>query len=147
MFACSIENMEINASSVMSGSWHCSTVAIADLCFCGHETVMRQHWPPGIPTLKHDGHSLVELEQILIAVRRVETEVGAGWVPNDVTSRSGAINRARQAWKQRDEHELWVAAAQVATVEQCRDPDITIDALIAQFSIEQANSLYEAAGQ
>lgn len=111
------------------------------------ETLLRQRWPDGVPTLKHDGHTDDQLEQILAAVRYVEKQVGADWVEGDVTSRSGAINRARKAWKDagRSDDDMWFSATMIATYEQCRNPDATLDGLIRQFTIEQADRLYEQA--
>jgi hypothetical protein len=182
------------------------------------EDLLRRHWPEGVPTLKHDGHSDAQLQLILAAVRRVEAEIGAGWHPDDgpphkvPAARSGdaeasagglpvdeggmvdegdvaalhqshgaldyeqgalvaqiakeardagrtlsvaihptlrrwSIARAVIAWAAsgRSVDELWLAASNLATFEQCRDPSATLGGLISQFTIEQANRLWEAA--
>lgn len=111
------------------------------------EALLRRDWPAGVPTLKHHGHTAEQLNNILSLIRRVEAEVGAGWFPGDVTSRKGYIDRARKAWADsgRDEAELWFAATVLATYEQCKDPDCTLDGLIRQFTIEQAERLREQA--
>lgn len=181
------------------------------------ETLIRRHWPEGVPTLKHDGHSDAQLQLILAAVRRVEAEVGAGWHPDDgppphvntnprasieypvaatpdeggradpdaiqalhdahgkldfeqgalvaqiatearqagrnlsitqnPTVRRWSIARAVIAWAAsgRTLDELWFAASNLATFEQCRDPSATLGGLVSQFTIEQADRLYEAA--
>lgn len=187
---------------------------IKDLVDQGHETLIRQFWSEGVPTLKHDGHSDAQLQLILACVRRVEAEVGAGWHPDDgppphintnprasvdypkvdegglvsdddmvvldqsyqklsmagqelcrqvaieahqagrVISahasrsvRRWSIARAVIAWAAsgRTLDELWFAASNLATFEQCRDPSATLGGLISQFTIEQADRLYDAA--
>jgi hypothetical protein len=197
---------------------------IKDLIFNSHdhpgtEAMLRRHWPEGVPTLKHDGHSDAQLQLILAAVRRVEAEVGAGWHPDDgpppyvntdpraeidyptavapdeggevedylvpmlqsqyddldidgkalccevareaqlagrsisvsqnPTVRRWSIARAVIAWagSGRTVDELWLAVSNLATFEQCRDPSATLGGLISQFTIEQSERLYEAAGQ
>jgi hypothetical protein len=184
------------------------------------ETLLRTHWPEGVPTLKHDGHSDAQLQLILAAVRRVEAEVGAGWHPDDgppphvntnpraevdyptavvdeggpvsdeqrleledlharyivlvsqrdlcrqiaaeanaagrsisvtanPTVRRWSIARAVIAWAAsgRSVDELWLVASNLATFEQCRDPSATLGGLISQFTIEQADRLYEAVSE
>jgi hypothetical protein len=100
-----------------------------------------------VPTLKHDGHSDAQLQLILAAVRRVEAEVGAGWHPDDSAEPRSrqAIARALNAWKGRDQGAAWFAASLIATFEQCRNADATLEQLVAQFSIEQADKFHDAA--
>jgi ribosomal protein L28 len=64
------------------------------------------------------------------------------------TRRRWSIARAVIAWAAsgRSIDELWLAASNLATFEQCRDPSATLGGLISQFTIEQADRLYEAAG-
>jgi hypothetical protein len=63
--------------------------------------------------------------------------------------RRWSIARAVIAWAAtgRSVDELWFVASNLATFEQCRDPSATLGGLISQFTIEQADGLYEAAGQ
>jgi hypothetical protein len=65
------------------------------------------------------------------------------------TVRRWSIARAVIAWagSGRSVDELWLAASNLATFEQCRDPSATLGGLISQFDIAQADRLYEAAGQ
>jgi hypothetical protein len=65
------------------------------------------------------------------------------------TVRRWSIARAVIAWAAtgRSVDELWFVASNLATFEQCRDPSATLGGLISQFTIEQADGLYEAAGQ
>jgi hypothetical protein len=111
------------------------------------EYLLRLYWPEGVPTLKHDGHSDAQLQLILAAVRRVEAEVGAGWHPDDSPEpRSrAAIQRALDAWADRDQGAAWFAASLIATFEQCRNADATLEELVAQFTIEQADKFHDAA--
>jgi hypothetical protein len=110
------------------------------------EFLLRRYWPDGVLTLKHDGHTDDQLAQILTAVRRVEAEVGAPFHPDDgAEPRSrAAAQRALAAWGD-DINGAWFAASLIATFEQCRHPDCTLDGLVAQFSIEQCERLWEAA--
>jgi hypothetical protein len=115
---------------------------------CRHdaETLLRHHWPEGVLTLKHDGHTSEQLGQILAAVRRVEAEVGAPFHPDDSPppQSRAAAQRALAAWGD-DINGAWMAASLIATFEQCRLPDCTLDGLVGQFSIEQCERLYQAA--
>lgn len=63
------------------------------------------------------------------------------------TQRRYSIVRAVIAWagSGRTVDEMWLAASNLATFEQCRDPSTTLGGLISQFTIEQADRLYEAA--
>jgi len=84
------------ASSVVAGSTAATPdklrARISELFTAGHEQMMRRHWPEGVPTLKHDGHTADQLARILAAVRSVEALAGFGWHPDDgaqpVTPRS-----------------------------------------------------------
>jgi hypothetical protein len=120
---------------------------VAELVACGNDPELRRYWPEGVPTLKHDGHSDAQLQLILAAVRRVEAEVGAGWHPDDSAEPRSrqAIARALNAWKGRDQGAAWFAASLIATFEQCRNADATLEQLVAQFSIEQADKFHDAA--
>jgi hypothetical protein len=121
---------------------------ISELVLHGHELAMRRAWPEGVPTLKHDGHTVEQLIQILDAVRKVEADVGARWHPDDAPEPRSrqAIERALKAWEGREEH-AWFHASLIATFEQCRNPDATLEGLVGQFTIEQATRLYEQATQ
>jgi len=59
---------------------------IKGLVDAGHIQKMRLWWPIDVPTLKHDGHTAEQLAQILKAVRRVESEVGAQFHADDMHS-------------------------------------------------------------
>ncbi len=111
------------------------------------EALLRHYWPPAVLTLKHQGHSPEQFDRILAAVRRVESEIGAGWHPDDSPEpRSAkAIRRAVDAWAGRDPGTAWFAASLIATFEQCRNADATFEDLVSQFSIEQADRLHDAA--
>jgi hypothetical protein len=63
--------------------------------------------------------------------------------------RRWSIARAVIAWAAsgRTVDDMWLAASNLATFEQCRDPSATLGGLISQFTIEQADRLYEATGQ
>jgi hypothetical protein len=182
------------------------------------DPLLRRHWPEGVPTLKHDGHTDAQLQLILAAVRRVEAEVGAGWHPDDgppphvntdpraqvdyptvvvdeggradlvsiqalhaahgrlsfeqgalvaqiatearqagrnlsvsanPTVRRWSIARAVIAWAAsgRTVDELWFHASMIATFGECKDSGATLGGLLSQFTISQADRLYEAAGQ
>jgi hypothetical protein len=110
------------------------------------QDLLRLYWPEGVPTLKHEGHTDDQLAQILTAVRRVEAEVGAPFHPDDgAEPRSrAAAQRALAAWGD-DINGAWFAASLIATFEQCRQPDCTLDGLVGQFTIEQCERLYDAA--
>jgi hypothetical protein len=110
------------------------------------EPLLRGFWPEGVPTLRHEGHTDDELAQILAAVRRVEAEVGAPFHPDDSPppQSRAAAQRALAAWGD-DINGAWMAASLIATFEQCRLPDCTLDGLVGQFSIEQCERLYQAA--
>jgi hypothetical protein len=110
------------------------------------QDLLRLYWPAGVPTLKHEGHDDGQLSRILAAVRRVEAEVGAPFHPDDSPppQSRAAAQRALAAWGD-DINGAWFAASLIATFEQCRQPDCTLEGLVAQFSIEQCERLWEAA--
>jgi hypothetical protein len=110
------------------------------------ERWLRQAWPEGVPTLKHDGHTDDQLHLILAAVRRVESEVGAPFHPDDSPppQSRAAAQRALAAWGD-DINGAWFAASLIATFEQCRLPDCTLAGLVGQFTIEQCERLWGAA--
>lgn len=56
---------------------------IAELMADGHEAVVRQRWPQGVPPLSQDGHTGDQLAAILTAVRHAEADVGATFHPDD----------------------------------------------------------------
>ena len=99
--------------------------------------------------MKHTGHTDDQLARILAAVRSVEAQVGASWHPDDGAGPSVRLaqKRALKAWEGRHPDECWFAASLIATYAQCMNPDVTLEAFVGQFTIEQADRLYLAAGQ
>ena len=58
---------------------------IAELVAAGHEALIRAAWPHGVAPLSKLGHTADDLALILIAVRRVESDVSWPFRPDDGT--------------------------------------------------------------